>query len=153
MTTLSRIRQWLLGALVFGLLGTFVELLLLAHYEDLLQIVPLALIALALVLAVWHATRPGPAIVRTMQALMAAFVVAGLAGVGLHLRGAAEFQREIDPTQSRWSIFKKTIGAQAPPALAPGIMVQFGLLGLIYTYRLPVAASPDAAPSPHWSEE
>ena len=147
MTTLSQIRRWLLGALILGLLGTFAELLLLGHYEDLLQIVPLALMSPALVLAVWHAARPRPGIVRTMQVLMAAFVVAGLAGVGLHLRGAAEFQREIDPTQSRWSIFKKAIVAQAPPALAPGIMVQFGLLGLIYTYRLPVTASPDAAPS------
>lgn len=127
------------------LLGTLVELVLLEHYEDPLQFVPLVLITLMLVFIGWHVARPHAANVRAIRAAMCAFVIAGLAGVGLHLRGAAEFQLETDPTQPRWTIFKKALQAQAPPALAPGVMLQMGLLGLVYAYRHPAAANGDAA--------
>ncbi|HYJ16246.1 MAG TPA: hypothetical protein VE170_12200 [Candidatus Limnocylindria bacterium] len=33
------------------------------------------------------------------------------------------------------------IGAKAPPLLAPGSMVQLGLLGLAYTYKHPALKS------------
>jgi hypothetical protein len=147
MSTLGRIRTWLLAVLVFELLGTFVELLLLQHYEDFLQWVPLTIMALTLILIIWHVARPQPVTVRAMQAVMVALVIAGLAGVGLHLLGAAEFQLEMNPTLSRWTVFKKALQAQAPPALAPGVMLQMGLLGLIYAYRHPGAAAAGAAPS------
>ena len=48
------LRKWILGVLVLGLLGTVVELILLEHYEQALQFVPLALIALAIAALVWH---------------------------------------------------------------------------------------------------
>jgi hypothetical protein len=141
MLTLVRIRSWLLALLVLQLVGSLIELVLLNHYEDLLQFIPLALIALTLLLLIWHLARPQPATVRAIQVLMGAFVVAGLAGVVLHVQGAAEFQREMDPAQSSWSILQKALRAQAPPALAPGVMLQMGLLGLVYAYRHP-AGSP-----------
>jgi len=62
------------------------------------------------------------------------FLVAGLAGVALHFDGAAEFQREIDPAIGAWDLVKKVMRAKAPPVLAPGVMLQLGLIGLIYTY-------------------
>jgi len=132
---LARIRWWLLAVLVFELVGTLIELLLLQHFEELLQWVPLVLIVLTLLLVAWHLARPQPATVRALQATMCAFVLAGLVGIGAHLQGAAEFQLEMDPSQPRWNVFKKALQAQAPPALAPGVMLQMGLLGLIYTYR------------------
>jgi hypothetical protein len=135
MSPLARIRTWLLAVLVFELAGTLVELLLLQHFEDWLQWVPLVLIALTLLLVVWHVARPQPATVRALQLTMGAFVVAGLVGIGAHLNGAAEFQLEMDPSQPRWNVFMKALRAQAPPALAPGVMLQMGLLGLIYAYR------------------
>jgi hypothetical protein len=135
MSPLARIRWWLLAVLVFELVGALVELLLLRHFEDLLQWAPLVLIVLALLLVAWHVARPQPASVRTLQVTMGAFVLAGMVGIGAHLQGAAEFQLEMDPSQPRWSVFKKALQAQAPPALAPGVMLQMGLLGLIYTYR------------------
>ena len=137
MSPLARIRWWLLAVLVFELVGALVELLLLRHFEDLLQWVPLVLIALTLILIARHVARPQPATVRVLQAIMGALVLAGLVGIGAHLQGAAEFQLEMDPSQPRWNVFKKALQAQAPPALAPGVMLQMGLLGLIYTYRHP----------------
>jgi len=141
MSTLVRIRSWLLALLVLQLAGSFIELVLLNHYEDVLQFIPLALIAPTLLLLVWHLVRPRPVTVRAIQVLMAGFVVAGLVGIVLHVQGAAAFQREMDPAQSSWSILQKAVRAQAPPALAPGVMLQMGLLGLVYAYRHP-AASP-----------
>ena len=147
MSTLARIRTWLLGLLVLQLVGLLTELLLLEHYEDLLQWIPLAAIAITLMLIAWHVVRPHVINVRTMQAVMAAFVLIGMMGIGLHLLGAAEFQMEIDPSQSPWTVLHKALRAQAPPALAPGVMVQMGLLGLVYSYRHPAAAAGDAAAS------
>jgi hypothetical protein len=43
----------------------------------------------------------------------------------------------MDPSLSGWPLFVKVVTAKAPPALAPGVMVQLGLLGLVYTYRHP----------------
>lgn len=135
MSPLAWVRRSLLAVLVFELMGTFIELLLLRHFEDPLQWVPLALIVLTLLLVAWHVARPQPANVRALQATMGALVLAGFVGVGAHLQGAAEFQLEMDPSQPKWNVFKKALQAQAPPALAPGVMLQMGLLGLIYTYR------------------
>ena len=136
MTTapLARVRQWLLGLLILELAATLTELLLLKHFEDVLQWIPLVLMTATLAVIVWHIARPQPASVSALRILMVCLAFAGLTGIGLHLRGSAEFQWEMDPSQTRWTIFMKALQAQAPPALAPGIMLQMGLLGLIYAY-------------------
>ena len=127
--------------LLFGLAGTIVELLLLEHYENAWQFVPLFLIVVALGVLIWHRARPTAANVRALQALMALFVMAGPIGVGLHFRGAAEFQLEIDRSQPGWDLFKKVMTAKAPPVLAPGTMMLLGLIGLVYSYRHPALTS------------
>ena len=146
MNALTRIRQWVLALLVFGLIGTIVELLLLEHYEAGWQLVPLWLIALALGVVIWHLLRPHAGSVRALHVLMWLFVFGGAVGVGLHFDGAAEFQIELDPSQSRWEIFKKAMHAKAPPVLAPGMMMQLGLLGLTYVYRHPALSASEPAP-------
>ena len=137
MELLSRIRRFMLVVLVFGMIGTITELLLLAHYEDLVQFIPLVLIVFALAGVAWHVARPSAGNVLALQVVMTLFLFAGIAGVAFHFQGAAEFQREIDPSQAWWDLFKKAVRVQAPPMLAPGVMMQLGLLGLIYTYRHP----------------
>ena len=69
---------------------------------------------------------------------MLPLVIGGGLGVVLHYNGGLEFQADMDPTLSRWHLFWKVVRMQAPPALAPGILVQLGLLGLIATYRDPL---------------
>lgn len=133
----ATLRRILLALLAFGLSGTAIELLLLGHYEDSWQLVPLFFIGCALVVIAAHVTLGGRGSVRLLQAVMSALVVAGLIGVLLHYRGNVEFQVEMDPTQSHWQVFTKAIRAKTPPALAPGILVQFGLLGWLYAYRHP----------------
>lgn len=137
MNTLSTIRRWLLAILGLGLVGTAAELVLLEHYETAVQWVPLVSIALAFAVLIWHRVKGDASSIRALQATMVLFLVAGIAGVGFHFRGGAEFQVEIDPSQSRWEIVKKVMRTKAPPVLAPGLMVQLGLVGLVYAYRHP----------------
>jgi len=130
-------RRFVLALVAFGLIGSGAELLLLEHYEDSWQLVPLFLIVLTLGAIAVHLLAAGAGSVYGLRVLMSALVLAGAVGVSLHYRGNLEFQLEMDATQSGWPLFMKAIRAKTPPALAPGVMAQLGLLGLAYTYRHP----------------
>jgi hypothetical protein len=134
---LGLVRRLLQGLVAIGLAGTAVELLLLEHYEELAQWLPLGAIALALGTLGLHAAVHTKRIVRLHRTVMAALVVLGAVGVVLHYEGSLEFQRDMDPTASSWQLFTKAIRAKAPPTLAPGVLAQLGLLGLVSTYRDP----------------
>jgi len=131
---IGMLRLWILGVLVLGLLGTVTELVLLSHYEQPVQLVPVVLIVLALVVLVWHAIGRGTASLRTLLVLMVLFVLASFAGFAAHFYGSAEFQLELEPSLSTWELVEKVMRAKAPPLLAPGMMMQLGLLGLAYIY-------------------
>jgi len=73
---------------------------------------------------------------RVFQAIMLLFVLVGLLGIYLHLRGNLEFALERDPSLSGGRLIWKILRG-ATPALAPGALAQLGLLGLVYTYRHP----------------
>ena len=130
----QRVRPWLLGILVLGLAGTEIELVLLKHYEEATQWAPIALIAVTGVVLAWDGWAGGAASLRVLKVLMWMFLAAGVIGVLLHFRGAMEFQLEINPDGPRWELIKKAVQAQAPPFLAPGVMLQLGLIGLAYSY-------------------
>lgn len=130
------VRLILFIALVAGLVGTTVELFLLEHTEDTWQWAPIALMALALGVLGWHAVHRGPASVRTFQALMWLFLVSGLLGIWLHYRGNVEFELEMYPDLAGWKLFKDSMMG-ATPALAPGTMIQLGLVGLAWAFRHP----------------
>jgi hypothetical protein len=135
--TLGGIRRMLLAILLVGMTGTAVELLLLDHYEDLTQLIPLILIATGLVVVVWNAVGRARMSVAAVQIVMVLFVASGLLGVYFHYAANVEFQLEMDPALSGSALWWKVLRAKAPPALAPGTMVQLGLIGLAYAYRQP----------------
>ena len=147
MASLSRdsaaaIRRLILALVTFGIVVTTVDLMLLDHHEDVRQVAPLVANALAIVAILWHVTARSAASVQALRVVMAVFLVASLLGVVFHFQGNLEFQLEINAEQSAWDLFSKVMRAKAPPALAPGVMAQLGLLGLIYTYRHPALSSP-----------
>jgi hypothetical protein len=126
------LRLWILGVLVLGLVGTVVELVLLSHYEQAVQLVPVVLIVLALIVLAWHVMGHSAASIRILMGLMVLFVLAGFAGFVAHFHGSAEFQLDLEPSLSTWELLEKVMRAKAPPLLAPGMMMQLGLLGLAY---------------------
>jgi uncharacterized membrane protein len=131
------LRRWILGVLVLGLLGTVTELVLLEHYEQPLQFVPLVLIVAAVTVLVWEFRRHDTASRRAVQIVMALFVLAGFVGFVAHFYGSAEYQLELNPEMSIWELMEKVLRAKAPPLLAPGMMLQLGLLGLAYMFSDP----------------
>ena len=135
MTTLQAVRRFLLAILLLGMGGTAVELLLLKHDEDAFQLVPLVLLGLGLAAVAWHARRPGDASTGLVRATMVAFLAAGAAGVYYHYSANVEFQLETDPSLRGRELIMRVLEAKVPPALAPGVMIQLGLIGLAYTYR------------------
>ena len=135
--TVAIIRAMLLAIFILGSLGSGAELLLLNHIENLVQWIPLVLILLSFLVFGWHAVRRSPASTRTIQGVMIAFVAAGLAGFYFHYRGSTEFQLESNPSLAGWRLFWEAIRSKAPPALAPGVLIQLGLIGLAYTYKHP----------------
>src|SRR5688572_28646778 len=131
--TLRNIRRFVLLVLTMGTLGIGTDLILTGHYEDTNQLIPLVLVGAGLTVVTWVAIRPNVLGMRVLQLLMLSFIGAGVIGIALHYQANAEFQREIDPAISGRDLFWKVVEATAPPALAPGVMVQLGLLGLVYT--------------------
>ena len=126
----------LLVVLVLGLVGTGAELLLLKHYGDPWQVVPLALIGLAIVLVASLGVTRGPAAIRALQAVMTLFLAGGAIGTALHYKGNTEFELDANPGLAGFELFKESLSG-ALPTLAPGAMIQLGLIGLVYTFRHP----------------
>ena len=130
-------RRILLAILVVGIAGVSLELWLMAHTEDIYQLIPLLLAAIGVLAMVAVVLRPMPGTVRLFQAVMLLFLLSGIAGMYLHFEVNMEFQREMDPALTGVALYRKAILAKTPPALAPGAMIQLGLIGLAYTFRHP----------------
>jgi len=146
--TFTRIRTALLALVFLGMTGMATELVLLDHYEDSAQLVPLFLIGLAYAALGLLVFMPSEISVRAFQGVMVLFVCADALDVYFHFHGNVAFQLDMDPQQSRWDLFKKAMHAQAPPALAPGAIAQLGLLGLVAAYRHPRASSSSPGEQP-----
>ena len=134
---LAAVRKILLAVLAIGMVGSATELILLAHTEDWRQWIPLILLAAALIALAWHWSSGSAISTQALRWLMLAFVISGLAGVYFHFQGSAEFKLESNPKLSGMALFWEAIRGKAPPLLAPGAMVQLGLMGLVYTYKHP----------------
>ena len=78
-----------------------------------------------------------PLTVRLFQLTMVMFVLSSLAGIWLHYQGNLEFELEMYPASHGFELFKQSVSG-ASPTLAPGAMLQLGLLGLVYSYRHPL---------------
>jgi hypothetical protein len=100
-----------------------------------------ALLALGLIVLLWHAVSKRASSVRLIQITMALFVASGFIGMVWHYQGNMEFELETYPSISGLALFKEAMMG-ATPALAPGTMIELGLIGLAYTYRHPLLVHP-----------
>lgn len=134
--TITTVRRILFVTLALGLAGTEAELLLLGHYEDWEQYGPLILLLLGLVTQGWFVVSRSRASIRALRGAMWLCIVSGAVGVFFHVRGNMEFELEMVPGMAGWELLRETFTG-ATPALAPGAMMQLGLLGLAWAYRHP----------------
>jgi hypothetical protein len=129
------VEKILFAALLLGMIGSGLELVLLKHTEEIRQWIPLVLLGAALPAIVWHYWRGDRVSTRLLRWLMVAFIAGGAVGIYFHFQGAAEFKLEGNPSLRGWALFWEAIRAKAPPLLAPGAMIQLGLIGLAYLYK------------------
>lgn len=130
------LRQLMLAVIFIGVVGLQVELALLRHAESLNQWIPHIALMVGLLASVAVYFRPGVPTLRALQGVMVIFLIVGVLGVLLHLKGNVEFALERDPSLTGTTLIWKALRG-ATPALAPGALAQLGLLGLLYTYRHP----------------
>ena len=136
---LHRLRRLLLALVLFGALGLLAELLLLEHWEAGFQRAPLILLGLTALGSLALLARPERRMLRAFQAVMVIAVLSGVAGTAFHFGSNVQLEREIGPDRPGGEIFRAAVGG-GTPTLAPGAMIQLGLLGLLATYRHPAGA-------------
>lgn len=116
----------MLGLVVLGTTGIAVELVVLEHYTDWNQLIPVVVSGSGLLAAAGMALAPGLLTLRVWQFTMLLFVGTGITGITMHA-----------------DVVSETVN---PPLLAPGLFVQLGLLGLLFTFRHPASAEGDRHP-------
>lgn len=119
---------------MFGMGGLLAELALIAHFEDLAQRIPIALLAAGLVAVALDFGFGRGWTQLLVQLAMVLLVAAGALGIYFHFHGSREFQLEMDPQMRGATLVWHVLRAKSPPTLAPGSMVQLGVLGLGYAY-------------------
>lgn len=132
----SFVRRALLAILVLGLIGTEVELFLLRHTDGFWQLVPVVVVAFALGTLLWCTISPSRAALATLRITMGVFLIAGIVGVVQHFTGNIGHEQESNPGLAGAELYKLA-AMGSTPLLAPGIMIQLGLLGLLYAFRHP----------------
>lgn len=133
-TRLSTITRLIFIVLVLGMAGLLAELALIAHYEDVTQWIPIALLAAGLLVLVGDLVLARGWTQLLIQLTMVLVVAAGVLGVYFHFQGSREFQLEMDPEMRGGALVWHVLRAKSPPTLAPGSMIQLGMLGLGYAY-------------------
>jgi len=123
--------------MLLGLVGTGLELVFVDHFGSTSQWVPVVLIGLALLVLAGYALVRSAALLRVFQAVMIMFTVSGLAGIALHYQHDVERAEKDHPGIQGVERFR-TVVSQEAPLLAPGAMVELGILGLAYVFRHPV---------------
>lgn len=116
----------------FLLIGTGLELYLLQHFEDFFQLIPLICIASSLIVLGVMQVRVSRFIQQLFSVLMLITALAGIFGIVLHIQTNFQFEQEMTPTHSNWDLFVESLTG-AIPALAPGSLIAFSILGYSYT--------------------
>jgi hypothetical protein len=130
------IRRGLIFIFLFGVTGTAIELVLLEHLDGWKQWVPVALLALGVLQGAWVAIWPRPVALRAFNLLLATYLIAGAVGTWFHYAGNVEWELERTPEIAGLALFRAAMEG-ATPALAPGTMIQLGLIGLLFAWRHP----------------
>jgi hypothetical protein len=112
--------------------ATLVELLLLEHIEEWQQIIPVALLAAAIIAVALVLATSSRWAVQLLRGVLAICFVSALVGIYFHYQANVEFVLERHPKYAGVQLFKSAMMG-AMPALAPGAMAQLALIGWLAT--------------------
>ena len=131
---LRRLRRLLLLLTISLFAGALVELWLVGHTEDVIQLVPFVLSVVGIVVCLLVFFWPSPGTIQVMRIWMAVVVLGTLLGIYFHIEGNVEFEREVDPQATTSKLILQGLGG-GNPLLAPGILAVAALLAAAATYR------------------
>ena len=131
---LRRLRRFLLLLTISLFAGALVELWLVGHTEDVIQLVPFVLSVVGIVVSLLVLCRPASGTIQVMRIWMAVVVLGTLLGVYFHIEGNVLFHREVDPNATTSQLVWEGLGG-GNPLLAPGILAIAALLAVAATYR------------------
>ena len=134
--TTQLMRRLILLLALIGIVATVAELLLIGHSKSPVQWIPFLMLALAALSFGWVIVSPNALSLRVLQIVMVIVALSSAIGVYEHFMGNLEFQHEIKPNLAGWPLIWRTLKGGVP-LLAPGILFQVGLLGLLYSFRHP----------------
>jgi hypothetical protein len=123
----------LLLIFVLGLLGTLGELILLRHFGGVREWIPFILVGVAIPVLMWNLTTKSPASRTSLRATMVAFLIAGAAGSWFHFTANVGYEQESNPGLALGAVYRLAIGGSTP-TLAPGAMIELGLVGLLLVF-------------------
>ena len=115
---------------LLGVLGVLVELVVSDHF------IPFAVLGANLPVGGWQAGDGGRTSLRALRVVMGLLLIAAPAGIYFHLTGNYTTEHDFDPSLLGFDLWLTVIRGEAP-SLAPGTLAQFGLLGLLYSWRHP----------------
>jgi hypothetical protein len=133
---LRRLRRFLLALSLVLLAGAAVELWLVEHTEDTLQLIPFALCGLGAAVLIAAMVRPARAMLWALRAVMLLVAAGSLLGVYLHVESNFELERELYPDRSAGRMLLGALGG-ANPLLAPGVLIMAAVLAFAATYQHP----------------
>jgi len=125
----GRLRKFLLVLALLTFVTTPVELFLLDHTQELLQLVPFALCAIGLISVVVALINPQCSNLLALRISMAVIGAGGLVGVAVHLIRNYGFEQEVRPDSAIGEMILRTLKGAAL-ITAPGVLVFAALAAL-----------------------
>ena len=139
-TVLTRLRRFYLGFSGLIFVGSLLELAVINHTKETLQLTPSILSVLGIVLIGLVLFRPGRRTLLTLRGGMSLITLGSLVGVVVHVLGNLRFALEVNPGLSLVQQAGAALGG-ANPLLAPGVLGMGAVMALAATYAIPAFAS------------
>ncbi|MFD1064250.1 hypothetical protein ACFQ1Q_13420 [Winogradskyella litorisediminis] len=125
------IKRIIFLAFTLMVFGTMIELLLLGHYEDVYQLIPISCIALVIIISAILYFLRTKVLKQIFKIILIITAISGLYGAYLHLSSNFEFEIEMQPTATNLDLIIESFTG-ALPVLAPFSMVVLALIGYSY---------------------
>lgn len=136
-TVEDELRFYLLGLSALAFAGAIVELWLIEHYEEFVQIIPFILCGFGLILVLLTMRSKSKKMLKILRYTSLVIAAGGLFGIYEHLSGNIAFEMELHSDYTFWTAFWEGLGG-ATPLLAPGVLIFGGLLAILATWKHPV---------------
>lgn len=133
---LERLRKFLLAAALSIFAVTLLELWLIDHTQEAVQLTPFILCGAGLVVVTAALLHPSRASLNTLRITMLVDALGGLVGVGFHVWRNFTFEQEIRPAVPAGDLLLPALKGAAP-LVAPGMLFLAALLAIAATYAHP----------------